>query len=108
MHQARNERFYVRGCHRQNETEAKCRHGAFYLADFIFACSRVGNGSGRQYGSEKSCGEGVLAKKIFLTFCRQLRCEILEISLYTLMFWEEGRIGGGKRINKASLLKNQL
>ena len=30
MHQARNERFYVRGCHRQNETEAKCRRGALY------------------------------------------------------------------------------
>ena len=28
MHQARNERFYVRGCHRQNETGAKCRRGA--------------------------------------------------------------------------------
>ena len=28
MHQARNERFYVRGCHRQNETGEKCRRGA--------------------------------------------------------------------------------
>ena len=28
MHQARNKRFYVQGCHRQNETEAKCRRGA--------------------------------------------------------------------------------
>ena len=28
MHQARNERFYVRGCHKQNETEVKCRRGA--------------------------------------------------------------------------------
>ena len=32
---------------------------------FFFACSRVGHHSGGQYGSEKSCGEGVLAKKIF-------------------------------------------
>ena len=32
---------------------------------FIFACSRVGHCYGRQYGSEKSCGEGVLAKKVF-------------------------------------------
>ena len=30
MHQARNERFYVRGCHRQNETEAKCTSGLFH------------------------------------------------------------------------------
>ena len=32
---------------------------------FIFACSRVGYCSGGQYGSEKPCGEGVLAKKSF-------------------------------------------
>ena len=30
MHQARNERFYVRGCDRQNETEAKCRREAIF------------------------------------------------------------------------------
>ena len=32
---------------------------------FFFACSRVVNFSGGQYGSEKPCVEGVLGKKIF-------------------------------------------
>ena len=32
---------------------------------FVLACSRVGNVSGGQYGPEKLCGEGVLAKIVF-------------------------------------------
>ena len=77
-------KFRLRRVQKNGKKEQKMKNRVLQKKLFSFACSRTGHYSGGQYGSEKSCGEVVLAKKIFLTFCRRLRCEILKISSYIL------------------------
>ena len=48
--------------------EKRAKNEKLHLAKkkiFIFASLRVGHCFGGQYGSEKTCGEGVLAKNFF-------------------------------------------
>ena len=59
-------KFRLRRIKKKMEKRAKNEKSRFAKNNFfIFACSRVGHYSGGQYGSEKPCGEGVLAKNIF-------------------------------------------
>ena len=50
---------------KRGKKEKKIKNCVLQKKLFFFACSRVGHCSGGQCGSEKSCGEGVLAKKNF-------------------------------------------
>ena len=59
-------KFRLRRVKKNGEKRAKNEKLRFAkITIFFFACSRVGHCSGGQYGSEKPCGKGVLAKKIF-------------------------------------------
>ena len=68
---------------KKEKKKGKKRKIAFFKKYFfILACSRVGNSSA--WGLirvEKIIWDRCARQKIFLTFCRQLRCAIFEISL---------------------------
>ena len=58
-------KFRLRRVKKRGKKEHKMKNCVLQKKLFFFACSRVGHCFGGQYGSEKSYGEGVLAKKNF-------------------------------------------